>query len=27
MACHDPDLIGLPGVQRIKLRDGAIEYK
>ncbi|MDB5958771.1 MAG: transporter ATP-binding protein [Massilia sp.] len=27
MACHDPDLIGLPGVQRIKLRDGRIEYK
>ncbi len=27
MACHDPDLIGLPRVQRIKLRDGRIEYK
>jgi tungstate transport system ATP-binding protein len=27
MACHDPDLIGLPGVQRLKLRDGRIEYK
>lgn len=27
MACHDPDLIGLPGVQRMKLRDGAIEYR
>jgi tungstate transport system ATP-binding protein len=27
MACHDPDLIGLPGVQRIKLRDGHIEYR
>jgi len=27
MACHDRDLIGLPGVQRLKLRDGALEYK
>ncbi len=27
MACHDRDLIGLPGVQRIKLRDGRLEYK
>ncbi|WP_426110365.1 energy-coupling factor ABC transporter ATP-binding protein [Massilia sp. PWRC2] len=27
MACHDPDLIGLPGVQRIKLRDGQIEFR
>ena len=27
MACHDPDLIGLPGVRRLKLRDGRIEYK
>ena len=27
MACHDPDLIGLPGVQRLKLRDGRIEHK
>jgi tungstate transport system ATP-binding protein len=27
MACHDPDLIGLPGVHRLKLRDGRIEYK
>lgn len=27
MACHDPDLIGLPGVQRMKLRDGRIEYR
>jgi tungstate transport system ATP-binding protein len=27
MACHDPDLIGLPGVQRMKLRDGRLEYK
>jgi tungstate transport system ATP-binding protein len=27
MACHDRDLIGLPGVQRLKLRDGHIEYR
>jgi tungstate transport system ATP-binding protein len=27
MACHDRDLIGLPGVRRIKLRDGRIEYR
>jgi tungstate transport system ATP-binding protein len=27
MACHDRDLIGLPGVQRLKLRDGKVEYK
>jgi tungstate transport system ATP-binding protein len=27
MACHDPDLIGLPGVHRLKLRDGHIEYR
>ena len=27
MACHDRDLIGLPGVQRLKLRDGQLEYK
>ena len=27
MACHDRDLIGLPGVQRLKLRDGHLEYK
>ena len=27
MACHDPDLIGLPGVQRMKLRDGHLEYR
>ena len=27
MACHDPDLIGLPGVHRLKLRDGNIEYR
>ena len=27
MACHDRDLIGLPGVQRLKLRDGTLEYK
>jgi hypothetical protein len=27
MACHDRDLIGLPGVKRMKLRDGHLEYK
>lgn len=27
MACHDRDLIALPGVQRLKLRDGRLEYK
>ena len=27
MACHDPDLIGLVGVRRLKLRDGRIEYR
>lgn len=27
MACHDRDLIGLPGVQRLKLRDGRLELK
>ncbi len=27
MACHDRDLIGLPGVQRLKLRDGKLETK
>lgn len=27
MACHDRDLIGLPGVKRLKLRDGHIEYR
>ncbi|MES2320600.1 MAG: energy-coupling factor ABC transporter ATP-binding protein [Pseudomonadota bacterium] len=27
MACHDRDLIGFPGVQRLKLRDGRLEYK
>lgn len=27
MACHDRDLIGIPGVQRLKLRDGQLEYK
>jgi tungstate transport system ATP-binding protein len=27
MACHDRDLIGLPGVRRLKLRDGRIEYR
>jgi tungstate transport system ATP-binding protein len=24
MACHDRDLINLPGVQRLKLKDGAL---
>jgi tungstate transport system ATP-binding protein len=27
MACHDPDLIGLAGVRRLKLRDGRMEYR
>ena len=27
MACHDRDLIGLPGVQRLKLRDGRLEVR
>jgi tungstate transport system ATP-binding protein len=27
MACHDRDLIGLPGVRRLKLRDADIEYR
>jgi len=27
MACHDRDLIGLPGVRRMKLRDGQLELK
>ena len=27
MACHDRDLIGLPGVRRMKLRDGLLEYR
>ena len=27
MACHDRDLIGLPGVRRLKLRDGALAYR
>jgi tungstate transport system ATP-binding protein len=27
MACHDRDLIGLPGVRRLKLRDGYLEYR
>jgi tungstate transport system ATP-binding protein len=27
MACHDRDLIGLPGVRRLKLRDGHTEYR
>jgi len=27
IACHDRDLIGLPGVQRLKLRDGKLEFR
>jgi len=27
VACHDRDLIGLPGVQRLKLRDGHLEVR
>jgi tungstate transport system ATP-binding protein len=27
MACHDRDLIGLPGIHRLKLRDGGLEYR
>ena len=27
MACHDRDLIGLPGVGRLKLRDGKLELR
>ncbi len=27
MACHDRDLIALPGVQRLKIRDGTLEVK
>jgi tungstate transport system ATP-binding protein len=27
MACHDRDLIGLPRVQRLKLRDGRLEVR
>jgi tungstate transport system ATP-binding protein len=27
MACHDRDLIGMAGVQRLKLRDGKLEIK
>ena len=27
MACHDRDLIGMPGVQRMKLRDGQLEVR
>ena len=27
MACHDRDLIGLPGVQRMKLRDGRLSLR
>ncbi|SFC35305.1 energy-coupling factor ABC transporter ATP-binding protein [Massilia yuzhufengensis] len=27
MACHDRDLIGLPGIHRLKLRDGRLELR
>ena len=27
MACHDRDLIGLPGVRRLKLREGRLEHR
>ena len=27
IACHDRDLIGIDGIQRLKLRDGELEYK
>jgi len=27
MACHDRDLIGLPGIHRLKLRDGRLEVR
>ena len=27
MACHDRDLISLPGVQRLKLRDGRLQTR
>lgn len=27
IACHDRDLIGLPGVRRMKLRDGRLEFR
>jgi tungstate transport system ATP-binding protein len=27
VACHDRDLIGLPGVRRLKLRDGRLEIR
>ena len=27
MACHDRDLIGLPGIRRLKLRDGHLEIR
>jgi tungstate transport system ATP-binding protein len=27
IACHDRDLIGLPGVRRLKLRDGDLIYR
>lgn len=27
MACHDRDLIGLPGMRRLKLRDGGVIYR
>jgi tungstate transport system ATP-binding protein len=27
IACHDRDLINLPGVLRLKLRDGHLEHR
>jgi tungstate transport system ATP-binding protein len=27
MACHDRDLIALPGVQRLKLQDGRLQAR
>ena len=27
IACHDRDLIAIPGMRRLKLRDGQLEYK
>jgi tungstate transport system ATP-binding protein len=27
MACHDRDLIALPGIQRLKLRDSRLELR
>jgi tungstate transport system ATP-binding protein len=27
IACHDRDLIGLPGMQRLKLRDGLLKFR